>query len=60
MFLIFGKHLERKTKDYHDFYLKIDVLMLACVFEIFREECINSFELDPAYYLSTPGYSWDA
>ena len=40
--------------------LKIDVLLLACVFKYFRKESINSFELDPANYLSTPGYSWDA
>ena len=39
--------------------LKVDVLLLACVFEAFRKESINSSELDPAHYLSTPGYSWD-
>ena len=45
--------------EYHDLYLKIDVLLLVCMFEIFRKESINSFELDPAHYLSTSGYSWD-
>ena len=34
--------------------------MLTCVFETFRKEAINSFELDPDHYLSTPGYGWDA
>ena len=47
-------------KDYHDLYLKVDVLLLACGFEIFRKESMNSFELDFAHYLSTLGYSWDA
>ena len=47
-------------KDYHDLYLKVDVLLLACVFAIFRKESINSFELEPAHYVSTPAYSWDA
>ena len=47
-------------KDYHDLYLKVDALLLACVFETFKKESINSFELDPAHYSSTPGYSWDA
>ena len=39
-------------KDYHDLYLKVDVLLLACGFETFRKESMNSFELDSAYYLS--------
>ena len=46
-------------KDYHDLYLKVDILLLACPFETFRKESLNSFELDPAHYLSTPGDSWD-
>ena len=43
--------------DSHDVHLKIDVLLLACLFETFRKEPINSFKLDPAHFLSTPGYS---
>ena len=46
-------------KDYHDLYSNVGVLLLACVLETFRKESINSFELDLAHYLSTPGYSWD-
>ena len=30
------------------------------MFETFRKEFVNSFELDPVQYLSLPGYSWDA
>ena len=40
-------------------YLKCHILLLADVFENFRKECINYIELDPAHYLSNPGYSWD-
>ena len=47
-------------KTYHDLYLQFDVFLLACVFETLRRESINSTELNPSYYLSTPGYSWDA
>ena len=47
-------------KDYHDLYLKVDVLLLACGFETFRKGSMNSFELDFAHYLSTLDYSWDA
>ena len=41
-------------------YLKDDVLLLIPLFETFRKKSINSSELDPTYYLSTPSYTWDA
>ena len=44
----------------HDLYLKIDVLILACVFEDYRRLGLNIFELDPAYYVSSPSYSFEA
>ena len=47
-------------RDYHDLYLKTDVLLLVDVFEEFRNICIRNYELDPAWYLTTPGLSWDA
>ena len=59
MCLTFGKLLKWTTWKTHDFHLKFDVLLLACVFEFFRNESINYFELDPAHYLSNPDYSWD-
>ena len=46
-------------EDYEVLYFKIDISLLACVFEIFGKESINYFELDPSHYLSTPGYSWN-
>ncbi|KYN11002.1 hypothetical protein ALC57_16854 [Trachymyrmex cornetzi] len=46
--------------EYSDLYLKIDVLLLADVFENFRESCITSYGLDPAYYYTLPGFTWDA
>ena len=30
------------------------------MFGTFRKESINFFELDPAHFVSTPDYSWDA
>ena len=44
----------------HDLNLKVDVLLLVRVFETFRNASINSFDLDPAHCLSSPGYSCDA
>ena len=53
--------LERKTMgDYHDLYLKTDVLLLADVFERFVNTCLEYYRLDPCHYFSSPGLSWDA
>ena len=41
-------------------YLNVDVLLLSCVFENFKKESLNLFELDSAHYSSTPGCSWYA
>ena len=46
------------TKDCHDFYLKCDALLLACLFVTFRKGSTNLFKLDTAHYSSTLGYSW--
>jgi len=46
--------------DYSDLYLKTDVLLLADVFENFRDACIESYGLDPTHYYTLPGYTWDA
>ena len=46
--------------DYHDHYLKKDVLLLADVFEKFIGTCLKYYGLDPCHYFSSPGLSWDA
>ena len=46
--------------EYSDLYLKTDVLLLADVFENFRDSCLEAYRLDPAHYYTTPGFSWDA
>ena len=47
-------------RDYHDLYLKSDVLLLADVFENFRRTCLKHYKLDPAHYYTSPGLAWDA
>ena len=55
------KTFNMKTfREYHDLYLKLDVLLLADVFENFRDVCIKNYGLDPAWYYTSPGLSWDA
>ena len=46
--------------EYHDLYLRTDILLLADVFENFRTVCLENYKLDPCHYVSTPGLSWDA
>ena len=46
--------------EYHDLYLKSDVLLLADVFENFRRASLLNCGLDPCHYVSIPGLSWDA
>ncbi|CAH3140184.1 unnamed protein product, partial [Porites lobata] len=50
----------KTIKDYHDLYLKSDVLLLADVFENFRKTCLKQYNLDPAHYYTSPGLAWDA
>ena len=50
----------RNIGDYHDLYLKTDVLLLADVFENFRKTAMTTYGPDPAWYYTLPGYSWDA
>ena len=48
--------------QYHDLYLMPDILLhvLADVFENFRKTCLQYYKLDPCYYFTSPGLSWDA
>ncbi|XP_073237417.1 uncharacterized protein [Porites lutea] len=50
----------KTIRDYHDLYLKSDVLLLADVFENFRKTCLKHYKLDPAHYFTSPGLAWDA
>ena len=55
------KHFNIKNVgEYHDLYLKTDVILLADIFENFRDVCNENYELDPAWYYTSPGLSWDA
>ena len=51
MFAYHYCHNINNMKDCHDLYSKVHDLLLAGEFKIFRKKSINSFDLDPAYYL---------
>ena len=50
------KHLGQ----YHDLYLKTNVLLLADVFKKFIKTYLNYYGFDPSHYFSSPGLSWDS
>ena len=55
------KTFKMKTlKEYHEVYNITDVLLLADVFENFRDLCLKNYGLDPAHYYTAPGLAWDA
>ena len=46
--------------DYSDVYLKVDVVLLADIFENFRNLCLQVYKLDTAWLYSAPGLAWNA
>ena len=52
---VFKRFKLKNLGEYHDLYVQSDTLLLADVFENFRNTCIKVYELDPAHFLSLPG-----
>ena len=46
--------------DYHDLYVQVDTAQLSDVFESFRSTCLKVYNLDPAYFVSTPSLAFQA
>ena len=46
--------------EYHDLYLKADVILLANVFKAFRKVCLDNYALDPAHFYTATGLAWKA
>ena len=57
---VFKRFKLKNLGEYHDLYVQSDTLLLADVFEDFRNTCINVCELDSAQILSLPGLAWQA
>ena len=61
-------HMEKVRKDfkiknlgeYHDLYVQSHTLLLADIFENFRNMCLEIYELDSAKFLSAPELAWQA
>ncbi|MFZ2538730.1 MAG: hypothetical protein WAX04_07500 [Oscillospiraceae bacterium] len=50
----------KTIRDYHNFYNVSNVLLMADVFENFRDVCMKNYKLDPAWYYTAPGLAWSA
>ena len=46
--------------DYYHLYVQLDTLLLADYFENFRTLCLKEYELDPCYFVSTPGFAFES
>ena len=57
---VFNKFKLNNLGDYNDLYAQSDTLLLADVFENFRDMCLKEYELYPAHSLSLPGLAWQA
>ena len=50
----------KNLREYHDLYLKTDVLLLTDVFEKFIKTCLDYYRFYPLHYFSAPGLGFDA
>ena len=57
---VFKRFKLNNLGEYLDLYVQSDTLLLADVFENFRNKCLEVYELDPARFLSLPGLAWQA
>ena len=48
----------KKLREYHDLYVQSNTLLLADVFQNFKNMSLKLYELDPAKFLSVPGLAW--
>ena len=55
---VWGEFGIRDLGDYHDLFLRTDVVLLANVFEAFRDTCLRHYSLDPANFYTSPGLAW--
>ena len=57
---VFKKFNINNLGEYHYLYVKSDTLLLAEIFEKFRQSCLKNYELDPSHFVSLPGLAWQA
>ena len=53
-YIVWKKSEMKTVKDYHNFYLECDDLLLADAFEKFRNSNLKSYELYASHYFNPP------
>jgi hypothetical protein len=56
--MIYEMYKCKNIREYTLLYLKTDVVLLAEIFENFRDVSLKTYQLDPAWYYTTPGFAW--
>ena len=57
---VFKRFKLKNLGEYHDLYVQSDTLLIADLFENFRNMCLKVYELNPAHFLSLPELAWQA
>ena len=60
MVIMYSRFKLNNLGEYHNLYVQSDTLLLADVFENFRNKCLEVYKLDPAHFLSLLGLTWQA
>ena len=55
---VYKEFNNKNLGDYQNLYVQSDTLLLADTFEIFKDNCIKIYALDPAHFFSAPGLAW--
>ena len=45
----------KNLDEYHDLYIQSHTILLADIFENFRDRCQKVYQSDPAHFVSAPG-----
>jgi len=46
--------------DYYNLYLKLDTLLLADICRSYKNMCLQTYQLDPFWYVSAPSLAWQS
>lgn len=57
---MFHKFGCRNLEDYYNLYITTDLLLLADIFQVFGDTCINHYGLGPTHLFTSPRVAWQS